>query len=187
MFDYIPITYLNDFIFCPRSIYFHQLCEGENQMLYHRKEQTNGRLKHESIENKNYSTKKNILQGIYVYSEKYKLCGKIDLFDIGKGVLSERKARIKEIYDGYVFQLYAQYFSLIEMGYKVKKLSLYSYADNKVYNILLPCENIEMLKKFENTIFKINSFNFEINYSEINKQKCINCIYEPLCDVSIIC
>lgn len=185
MFDYIPITYLNDFIFCPRSIYFHQLCEGENQMLYHRKEQTNGRFKHESVENKNYSTKRNILQGIYVYSEKYKLCGKIDLFDIDKGVLSERKARIKEIYDGYVFQLYAQYFSLMEMGYAVNKLSLYSYDDNKSYDVLLPKDNIGMFEKFEKTISRINGFNFNEIPLEINKQKCLNCVYEPLCDVSI--
>ena len=185
MFDYIPITYLNDFIFCPRSIYFHQLCEGENQMLYHRKEQTNGRLKHETIENKNYSTRKNILQGIYVYSEKYKLCGKIDLFDICKGVLSERKAQIKEIYDGYIFQLYGQYFSLIEMGYVVNKLYLYSYDDNKNYDILFPEENIKMFEKFEETIYRINNFNFNARPLEINKNKCLNCIYEPLCDVSI--
>lgn len=185
MFDYIPITYLNDFIFCPRSIYFHQLCEGENQILYHRKEQTNGRLKHETIENKNYSTRKNILQGIYVYSEKYKLCGKIDLFDVCKGVLSERKAHIKEIYDGYIFQLYAQYFSLVEMGYIVNKLSLYSYNDNKNYDVLLPEENIKMFAKFEETIYRINNFNFNARPFEINKNKCLNCIYEPLCDVSI--
>lgn len=185
MFDYIPITYLNDFIFCPRSIYFHQLCEGENQALYHREAQTKGLIKHNSIEGKSYSNRKNMLQGIFVYCQKYNLCGKIDLFDAEKGVLSERKARIKEIYDGYVFQLYAQYFALIEMGHCVSKLCLYSYEDNKTYNVLLPSENEIMFKKFEDTIAKIRSFTFEGDAGILNRQKCLNCIYEPLCDVCV--
>lgn len=185
MFDYIPITYLNDFIFCPRSIYFHQLCEDKDQSLYHRQAQTNGKAKHETIESSSYSNRKNILQGIFVYCQKYKLCGKIDLLDINKETLSERKAQIKVIYDGYIFQLYAQYFALQEMGYKISKLNLYSYQDNKTYNVLLPSEDSIMMQKFENTIDAINKFNFEQHSDAINIQKCLNCIYEPLCDISV--
>ena len=185
MFDYIPITYLNDFIFCPRSIYFHQLCEDKDQRLYHRQAQTNGKAKHESVENASYSNRKDILQGIFVYCQKYKLCGKIDLFDIKKEILSERKAQIKVIYDGYIFQLYAQYFALQEMGYKISKLNLYSYKDNKTHKVPLPSEDPVMMQKFENTIDAINKFNFEQRPNAINIQKCLNCIYEPLCDISV--
>ena len=39
------------------------------------------------------------------------------------------------IYDGYVFQLYGQYFSLIEMGYQVKKIRFHSMDDNKISKI----------------------------------------------------
>lgn len=185
MFDYIPITYLNDFIFCPRSIYFHQLCGDKDQSLYHRQAQTNGKAKHESIENSSYSNRKDVLQGIYVYCQKYKLCGKIDLFDLKKETLSERKAKIKVIYDGYIFQLYAQYFALQEMGYKISKLKLYSYQDNKTHEVLLPSEDHVMMDKFEKTIDAINNFDFGPTPEAMNIQKCLNCIYEPLCDISV--
>ena len=70
-----------------------------------------------------------MLQGIGIYCEKYNLVGKIDVFDTKSGILTERKKKVTKIYDGYVFQIYAQYFSLIEMGYKVVKLHLYSMDD----------------------------------------------------------
>lgn len=185
MFNYIPITYLNDFIFCPRSIYFHQLCEDQDVSLYHRQAQTNGKLKHKTIENNSYSSKKNILQGISVYCEKYNLAGRIDLFDIQKHLLIERKTKIKEIYDGYVFQVYAQFFALEEMGYIVRQIRLYSYEDNKCYTIPLPTENFAMLKKFEATIEKLKNFDMNDKTWTVNTKKCVNCIYEPMCDVSI--
>jgi CRISPR-associated exonuclease Cas4 len=119
---YIPISFLNDFIFCPRSIYFHQLYGNFNQLLYQQKPQVAGKAAHASIDEQTYSTSKNVLQGTEIYCERYKLCGKIDLFDADSGKLSERKREIKTIYDGYVFQVYAQYHALTEMGYKVKSI-----------------------------------------------------------------
>ena len=52
--------------------------------------------------------------------------------------LIERKKKITTIYDGYVFQLYAQYYCLIEMGYLVEKIQFYSFDSNKTYPIKLP-------------------------------------------------
>lgn len=184
MTDYILISYLNDFIFCPKSIYFHKLYGLKSQYLYHDTFQAEGKAVHETVDNKNYSTRKNILQGIDVYSNKYNLCGKIDLFDIDKGLLMERKKHISTIYDGYIFQLYAQYYSLIEMEYKVKKIQLYSFDTNKVYPVKLPDEDIEMKNKFENLIEQIN--NFDINSKiDTNINKCKRCIYNTLCDQSL--
>lgn len=40
--DEIPITELNDFIFCPASIYFHHLYEGMDTMSYQSMDQING-------------------------------------------------------------------------------------------------------------------------------------------------
>ena len=107
------------------------------------------------------------------------------MFDKTSGILSERKARIKAIYDGYVFQLYAQYFALSEMGYNVSRLRLYSYEDNKSYSVPPPSQDGVMLQKFEDTIEKIRAFCFEDDIGSLNKQKCLNCIYEPLCDVCL--
>lgn len=121
MEEVILISYLNDFIFCPVSIYFHKLYGNLDKNIYQSSYQVNGLNAHKTIDNKTYSTRKDILQGIDVYCEKYKILGKIDVFDISKGTLMERKKEVKQIYDGYVFQVYAQYFALCEMGYNVKK------------------------------------------------------------------
>ena len=73
-----------------------------------------------------------------VYSEKYNLLGKIDLYHIDKQSLIERKTKIKKIYDGQRFQIWAQMFCLEEMGYPVKKMQIYSLKDNKTYLIEHP-------------------------------------------------
>lgn len=105
----ISISNLNDFIFCPVSIYFHSLEDDTDTM---------------------------------------------------------------------IFQVYAQYFSLEEMGYSVKELRLYSMDDNKVYRIEKPETNPGMLKKVEDVIFNMMNFSFN-NFKGDNKAKCSNCIYEP--------
>lgn len=131
-----------------------------------------------------YSKKKNILQGMAVYSETYGLCGKIDVFDTDAGVLTERKKRIIHIYDGYIFQLYGQYFGLKDMGYKVKKMQLHSLDDNQTYPVLLSERNPVFLQKFENIIQKINHFNPD-DYHPVDQKKCMNCIYTEICAESL--
>ena len=121
--ELIPITYLNDFIFCPASIYFHNLEGDAEKMTYQSPDQLNGSAAHRLVDQASYASNQ-LLQGISVYSEQYSLYGKIDSFDIVTGVLRERKKKIKAIYDGQIFQVYAQCFSLREMGYEVKKLVL---------------------------------------------------------------
>ncbi|MCH7763602.1 MAG: type V CRISPR-associated protein Cas4, partial [Candidatus Marinimicrobia bacterium] len=149
---YMPITFLNDFIFCPKSIYFHQLYGRVSKRLYHTTDQTNGIAAHKTIDNKSYTTAKSVLQGLDVFSEKYRIGGKIDTFDIKKALLVERKKKIKVIYDGYIYQLYAQYYCLTEMGYEVKRLKLYSMEDNKSYPVKLPENDREKQEGFETLI-----------------------------------
>lgn len=186
MEETILISYLNDFIFCPVSIYFHKLYGAMDKTLYQSSFQINGTNAHKAIDSKKYSTKKNVLQSINVYSEKYGFQGKIDVFDVDKGLLTERKNKIITIYDGYVFQIYAQYFGLTEMGYDVKKLRFHSLSDNKNYDVKLPKDDNEMLEKFENLIKEIRLFNME-NFVQTNIKKCQKCIYEPSCDRSLLC
>lgn len=172
---------MNDFIFCPLSIYYHQLYGKLSERLYYGDSQLNGKAVHEAVDNKHYSTHKNILQGIEIYSNEYNLCGKIDIFDTATGLLTERKKKIETIYDGYVFQLYAQCLCLREMGYSVNKLRFYSSDDNKIYPVSLPEENQEMFAKFKNTLKEIRDFNVE-TFTPANPQKCENCIYNDFCD-----
>lgn len=181
----ISISNLNDFIFCPVSIYFHLLDYETETLTYQDNYQISGTAVHKAVDSCTYSDKKSVLQAVSVYSEKYNLFGKIDLFDVNTGVLTERKKKIKQIYDGYVFQLYAQYFSLVEMGYKVKKIRIHSIDDNKIYSIELPEKNLTMLTKFEKIIEKMNCFKIE-NFKQENIEKCKKCIYETLCSFSAL-
>ena len=185
MDNLLPISYLNDFIFCPVSIYFHQLYGEQTKITYQCSDQINGRAAHAAVDTGHYSTKKSILQALAVYSEKYGIVGKIDVFDTEKGILTERKKKIKQIFDGYIFQIYAQYYCLKEMGYDVKMLRLYSMDDNKVYPIPFPDDNLEMKNKFERLLINIREFDFE-TFHQKNSKKCAHCIYEPACDRTLL-
>lgn len=179
---YILITYLNDFIFCPRSIYFHQLYRDSEESLYHTTFQSEGKAAHKTIDTQSYSTSKHILEGVEVYSHTYKLCGKIDILDKNRCLLTERKKKIKTIYDGYIYQLYGQYYGLIEMGYKIKSLRLYSMDDNKSYRVPLPSDDTRLDYEFKKLIHEINLFDITKPFSQ-NHKKCNKCIYSHVCDV----
>lgn len=179
MEDYIQISKLNDFIFCPKSLYFHGIFENYSEKTYHEAPQTKGKIAHENIDKGKYSSLKKIMQGTDVYSDKLGLCGKIDIFDKETGELVERKYLIKKIYDGYIFQLYAQALCLNEMGYKVKKLFFHSLSDNKRYEIKFPDEDVE--ERLISLVSKINNYDIFTDHEQINVKKCDNCIYKSLC------
>ncbi|HHV41457.1 MAG TPA: type V CRISPR-associated protein Cas4 [Clostridiaceae bacterium] len=181
MEQYILITQLNDFIFCPASIYFHNLYENADVRTVQTTDQTLGTESHKTITQQRYSSHVNVLQGIYVFSEKYNLLGKIDIFDVDKRLLTERKRQIRQIFDGYIFQLYGQYFGLTDMGYNVTALRLFSQLDNKIYPVPLPQDNNDMLRKFENTINAIEQFDIR-SFVQTNPNKCQRCIYYNACD-----
>lgn len=154
--------------------------DGLDRTLYQSTYQINGTAAHDAVDNGRYSTRSNVIQGIEVYSEKYGLIGKIDSFDIKSGTLTERKKHISKIYDGQIFQLYAQYFGLIESGYSVNVLRLYSMDDNKMYRVDLPDVNPEYYSKFVKVIESMKSFDVS-KYIQDNVDKCMNCIYNPIC------
>ena len=148
MEETITMSELNDFIFCPASIYFHGLYGSLEPIIYQSKYQIRGTAAHKTITNNTYTTSKNILQNIYVYTSKHNILGKIDLFDIEKSTIIERKYKINQLYDGQVFQVYAQYFGLLELGYDVKKIKIHSLSDNKIYLIELFLFSSSVLERF---------------------------------------
>ncbi len=180
----ILISHINDFVFCPVSIYFHSLYGDLDKTLYQSMAQIQGHHAHRAIDTKSYSSRKTILQSIDVYSEEFNIIGKIDVFDISYGVLTERKKKITKIYDGYIFQVYAQYYALVEMGYKLNKIKLHSMVDNKNYDIKLPSLDLQMDQKFRIIINEMRTFQME-SFIQDNKVKCQNCIYSPICDRSL--
>ena len=69
MDDYISIALLNDFIFCPYSIYLHNVYMEEDETLYKATPQIRGTIAHEGIDKKTGSTKKSDIMSLSVYSE----------------------------------------------------------------------------------------------------------------------
>ncbi len=185
MDDLVLISELNDYIFCPVSIYFHKLYGDRDRMEYQSSDQINGTSAHETIDTKKYSTSSMILQALDVYSEKYRLIGKIDMYDVRKKLLRERKKKVKTIYAGYIYQVYAQYFAMTEMGYEIEAIEIYSMDDNKIYKIPLPYENQAVLREFEKVIQSIRSFDMT-QFTQSNREKCKHCIYEPACDRTLL-
>lgn len=185
MDDAIIISNINDFVFCPASIYFHNLYGSRDTFTYQNASQINGSHAHETVDQGRYSSKKNILTAIEVYSETYNIVGKIDIYDKEKKHLIERKRQIKTIFDGYIFQVYAQYFAMREMGYEIEKIFLYSMADNKKYPVAIPQKGDKMLQKFEDVLAEIRGFSLD-SFVQDNAEKCRNCIYEPACDRGVL-
>lgn len=181
--DYLLLSELNDFIFCPRSIFFHHIYGKMEQKTYHEKEQIIGSQSHEAVDKGKYSSRKNILQWLPVISHEFWIQWKIDIYNTKTWSLIERKHKIKKIYRGYEWQLYGQYFCLTEMWYVVTSLKLYSYSDNKSYPIPLP--NHEIKEKFRKMIHKFKNFSLDTDFA-INPKKCERCIYRHLCDKSPI-
>jgi CRISPR-associated protein Cas4 len=180
MESYIQISKLNDFIFCPMSVYFHSFYENYEEKIYHSKSQTVGKIAHENIDKGKYSTAKKYLQGLPVYSDRFSLMGKIDIYDSDKQYLIERKYKVKKIYQGYLLQLYAQFFCLEEMGIRVEKMFIHSLSDNKRYSIPNPKGRDEY--EFEKIVNQIKCFN-PLNFNkDANPNKCNNCIYRELCN-----
>lgn len=175
----IRISNINDFIFCPHSIYLHGIYESFEKQVYQDEPQTKGTQAHANIDDQRYSSATRYLQAIPVYSEKLGIVGKIDIFDTRTGALIERKRQVKQIFDGYKYQLYAQYYALTEMGYTVKKLYIHSLIDNKRYPIPLP--EGEEKEKFLLTIKSIKEYIVSETQVDVAPAKCQMCIYRQLC------
>ncbi len=135
---YIPISTLNDFIFCPYSIYLHNVYMETDEGLYHATPQTRGKIAHETIDNKKASNRVEDLQALPIISEEYGLMGKIDIYKGKEHKLIERKYQLKNIYQGQIYQLWAQYLCMKEMGFDVKEIAFYVISTNKMIPIDLP-------------------------------------------------
>lgn len=178
MEQYIQISKINDFLYSPKSLYLHSVYESFNQNMYHETPQKIGLLNHQTIEEKRYSTAKKFLQSKAVYSEKYNIGGKIDIYDTETKTLIERKTYISRVYDGHKFQLYAQMFCLNEMNYPVEHLLIHSLKDNRRHGILLP-DPLE-IKRFEQTLTKIRNHDATSTEHDSENYRCNVSIYRHL-------
>lgn len=179
MDDYVSISALNDFIFCPYSIYLHSVYMESDEGIYHAYPQVKGKGAHETTDNKSYSTCKDDIMSLSVCSERLRLIGKIDLYKQDKKTLIERKFQLKQIYRGQLYQLWAQYICMLEMGYKVDKLAFYETSTNKMIPVALPQE--QEILELEAFIKRFREFHPEAEFV-VNSNKCTHCIYCNMCD-----
>lgn len=186
METYLPITYLNDFVFCPYSIYLHQVFDTNAEDLYSANPQQRGKAAHFDIDVLEQPTvaqesesQSPILKGIYVISNKLGVYGKIDSLFVDEKRLVESKYEIKTLYRGYYYQLWCHYYALVEMGYKIETIQFYSIKDQRTLDIDIPTE--KDFQELKNHIKKIAWFDFESDIN-VNPEKCKRCIYASLCD-----
>ena len=179
MDDYILISTLNDFIFCPYSIYLHNIYMGGDENLVHAKPQKQGKAAHETIDEKKYSSRKNEITGLAVYSSEFGLMGKIDLYKGDEKTLIERKYQLKTIYRGQIYQLWAQYFCMLEMGYEVYKIAFYEISKNKIHFVEIPTDSDKL--ELQEFIQRFRSYD-PTQHITVNINKCTHCINCNLCD-----
>lgn len=147
--------------------------------LYHATPQTRGKIAHEATDNKTSSNRQSDLLSLPVYSTRYKLMGKVDMYRKREKLLIERKYQLKNIYQGQIYQLWAQYFCLLEMGYEVEQIAFYEISTNKMIPVSLPNEND--IKQFTTFVENFHQFN-PADTIPVNSNKCKHCIYCNLCD-----
>jgi len=180
MIDYISISTLNDFIFCPYSIYLHNVYMETDETMYHATPQTQGRVAHESVDKKTASNRANDILSLPVYSEEYGLMGKIDVYKQKEKKLIERKYQLKQIFQGQIYQLWAQMLCMKEMGYHIESLAFYETSTNKMIPVAMPTD--EDILKFKNFINQFKTFDPASTPFILNPNKCRHCIYCNLCD-----
>lgn len=178
MYDSIQISTINDFIFCKRSLYFHSIYYTFEDKHYKARPQVVGTIKHEAVDTGRYSSRKRFLQGMEVFSHKYNIIGKIDLYDKETRTLIERKTKIERVYDGYRYQMYGQALALEEMGYPIEMMVLHSLEDNKKYPVKYGGRE---MYRFEKTLVAMRAFNISKSKPLENINKCARCIYRELC------
>lgn len=177
--DYIAISTLNDFIFCPYSIYLHNVYVDTDTDMYQALPQIKGKEAHKNVDTKNVSSSNSVLESLNVVSHEYGIKGKIDIFDVSNGRLTERKNSLKNIYQGQIYQLWAQFLCLKEMGYEVKSMCFYEITTRKHFHVAPPDE--ADLEDFTHFISKYRAFN-PGSFMPKNPNKCSHCIYCGLCD-----
>lgn len=154
-----------------------------DESIFYATPQIKGKIVHETIDYKKASTSANDILSLPVYSEKYSLMGKIDVYKKKEKKLIERKNHLTQIFQGQIYQLWAQMFCMEEMGYEVDSLAFYDISKNKMMPVDKP--NEDDTKQFELFVDKFKKFDPENSLFTINNNKCRHCIYCNICEKTI--
>lgn len=183
MEDYIHISTLNDFVFCPYSIYLQGVYMDTDEGQYKAAPQVRGKAAHQTSDHKTASNRADDILSLPVYSDEYGLMGKIDVYKRKEKKLIERKYQLKQIFQGQIYQLWAQMLCLREMGEKVESLAFYETSANKMIPVAMPSE--DDLLKFRDFLQRFRNFDPGTTSFCVNINKCRHCVYCNLCDKAI--
>lgn len=148
--------------------------------IYYATPQTRGRVAHETVDKKTASNRADDILSLPVYSEEYGVMGKIDVYKRKERKLIERKYQLKQIFQGQIYQLWAQMLCLREMGYEVVSLAFYEMSTNKMIPVTMPSG--DELLHFKRFIERFRSYNPVSTPFTVNPNKCRHCIYCNICD-----
>lgn len=145
--------------------------------------QLSGSNAHRSTDSRSASTRKEDIMSLPVYSDELGIAGTIDIFKGKESLLIERKNNLKQIFRGQIYQLWAQYFCMLEMGYTIKNIAFYEISTNKMFYQALPMEKDK--QELELFIKSFRAFKPDHTHFVVNLNKCRHCIYCNLCDKTI--
>ena len=175
----INITSLSGFLFCPYSIYLENVFSDMDDDVYVAVPQVRGKAAHKKIDTRKLSTDKDDVQSLKVWSEELGLVGVIDLYRKAEEHLVEFKYRVGEtLFLRQKVQLWAQCYCLREMGYDVKRISVYETSTGTFHSVPLP--NDEDRKVLEDLIMRFRNYDFA-SPCVVNPKKCTHCVYCSLC------
>lgn len=180
MDNYIEISTLNDFSFCPYSIYLHNVYKGASEDIYYAAPQIQGRYSHCNVDSGRVARNEGDVSGMSVISHRYGLVGKIDVYKASAAQLIERKRNIATVYQGQLYQLWAQMLCMEEMGYVVKSMGFYDVSTRKLTPVNLP--NDHDLAEFELFLNRYRNYDPYRDRIVTVRAKCLHCIYCNLCD-----
>ncbi len=149
--------------------------------LYHATPQTKGVVAHEQLDDRIEQELPDDLYGLAVYSDRLGVMGKIDHYNVSAKRLIEYKNNLKQIFRGQLYQLWAQYFCMIEMGFEINAIGFYELSSGRFIPVDLP-DSVEW-NELNQFIARFKNYNPEDSL-KVNVNKCIHCIYCNLCDKS---
>lgn len=148
--------------------------------LYKASPQIKGTIAHQGVDTKKGSTRKTDIMSLPVFCDELGIFGKIDVYKQDRRLLIERKKNLKQIFRGQIYQLWGQYFCLMEMGYDVEKLAFYEVSTNRMIPIDVP--GVKEKYELECVIERFKQYDPISTEIIVNSNKCIHCIYCNLCD-----
>ena len=148
--------------------------------MYKATPQLSGGNAHSAINNRSSTTRKDDIMALPVYSDELGLTGIIDIYKGEQHLLIERKNNLKQIFRGQIYQLWAQYFCMIEMGYHIEKIAFYEISTNKMMYQPIPSDKDKA--ELVTFIQKFRDYSPDTTHFVVNPNKCRHCIYCNLCD-----